>query len=70
MITTSSMRLLFAAVLESDRDAVTGALLSIGLVHFLDIRELPGEWISSLKEHHPEGETEKIGELRRTLENF
>jgi V/A-type H+/Na+-transporting ATPase subunit I len=70
MITTSSMRQLFAALLESDRDAVTRALLSVGLVHFLDIRELPGEWISSLKEHHPEGETEKVGELRRRLENF
>ena len=70
MITTTSMRQMYAAVLEQDKDAVTRALLEAGVIHFIDIRELPVEWGGRLKEHRPTAGEGKAKELRRRLEGF
>lgn len=70
MITTTSMRQIFAAVLDRDKDAVTRALLETGVMHFVDIREISGDWIYSLKEHRPAAEGGKAMDLRRRLESF
>ncbi|MCK5200573.1 MAG: hypothetical protein KAR21_19595, partial [Spirochaetales bacterium] len=70
MITTASMRQLIAAVPEQDVDNVTQALLLAGLIHFINIREIPTEWASHLNSPVSSAEGDKIRDLRRRLDAY
>ena len=70
MITTTSMRQLIAAVLEKDIDAATRALLRVGVIDFIDIREIPADWTSQLKSLPGSEEEEKVRDLRRRLDAY
>jgi len=70
MITTTSMQQLIAAVLKSDMEAATEALLKVGVIDFIDIREIPADWTARL-ERFTEGEDrEKARELRLRLDAY
>ncbi|MDY7026936.1 MAG: V-type ATPase 116kDa subunit family protein [Spirochaetota bacterium] len=70
MITTTSMRQLIAAVLEKDIDAATRALLRVGVIDFIDIREIPADWTSQLKSLPRSEEEDKVRDLRRKLDAY
>lgn len=70
MITTASMRQLIAAVPEQDVDDVTQALLQAGLIHFINIREIPTEWALHLNSPVSSAEGDKIRDLRRRLDAY
>ena len=70
MITTTAMRQLIAAVLEKDIDAATHALLSVGVIDFIDIREIHADWTSQLKSMPGSEDAEKVKDLRRRLDAY
>lgn len=70
MITTTSMQQLVAAVLKSDMDAATEALLRLGVIDFIDVREIPADWTSRLKRVPAMEDREKARELRLRLDAY
>jgi len=70
MITTTSMRQMIAAVLEKDIDAATRALLDVGVIDFIDIKEIPADWTARLKSLPPSEDSEKVKDLRRRLDAY
>ena len=70
MITTATMRQLIALVLKEDADKVTQALLQAGVIHFIDISEIPSEWVSHLDSPADLPDGERIQDLRRRLEAY
>ncbi len=70
MITTTSMQQLIAAVLKSDMDAATRALLRVGVIDFIDVREIPADWTSQLDRMPAAEDREKARELRLRLDAY
>lgn len=70
MITTTAMRQLIAAVLDKDADSATRALLGLGVIDFIDIREIPAEWTSRLSSLPRSQEADRVRDLRRRLDAF
>ena len=70
MITTTAMRQLIAAVLDTDADSATRALLSLGVIDFIDIREISAEWTSRLSSLPRSQEEDRVRDLRRRLDAF
>ena len=70
MITTTSMQQLVAAVLKSDMEAATEALLKVGVIDFIDVREIPADWTSRLDRVPATEDREKARELRLRLDAY
>lgn len=70
MITTTSMQQLIAAVLKSDMEAATQALLKVGVIDFIDVREIPADWASRLERFPAAEDREKARELRLRLDAY
>ncbi len=70
MITTTSMQQLIAAVLKSDMEAATEALLRVGVIDFIDVREIPADWSSRLGRIPATEDREKARELRLRLDAY
>ncbi|MDZ7792309.1 MAG: hypothetical protein U5P10_01060 [Spirochaetia bacterium] len=70
MITTTSMQQLVAAVLKSDMEAATEALLRVGVIDFIDVREIPADWTSRLERVPAVDDREKARELRLRLDAY
>ncbi len=70
MITTTSMRQLIAAVLEKDIDAATEALLKVGVIDFIDIREITAEWTSKLQGVSRTDDTQQARDFRKRLDAY
>ncbi|MCF7915028.1 MAG: ATPase V [Spirochaetaceae bacterium] len=70
MITTTSMQQLVAAVLKSDMEAATEALLKVGVIDFIDVREIPADWTSRLDRVPAAEDREKARELRLRLDAY
>jgi len=70
MITTTSMQQLVAAVLKSDMEAATEALLKVGVIDFIDVREIPADWTSRLERLPATEDREKARELRLRLDAY
>jgi V/A-type H+-transporting ATPase subunit I len=70
MITTTSMQQLVAAVLKSDMDAATEALLRVGVIDFIDVREISADWTSQLERVPAAEDREKARELRLRLDAY
>jgi V/A-type H+-transporting ATPase subunit I len=64
------MRQLIAAVLEKDIDAATRALLKIGVIDFIDVREIPAEWPSSLQGTTGNEVLRQVRDLRKRLDAY
>jgi len=64
------MRQVIAAVLEQDLEACTQALLELGVIDFIDIREIPAQWTAQLDSVPAGAEAERAGELRKRLEAY
>lgn len=70
MITTTTMRQLIAAVLEKDIDVATRALLKLGVIDFIDVREIPAEWPSKLQGTSGGDESRQARDLRKRLDAY
>ncbi len=70
MITTTSMQQLIAAVLKSDMEAATEALLRVGVIDFIDVREIPADWSRRLDRLPATEDREKARELRLRLDAY
>lgn len=68
MMLTARMRQLVAVVLERDVDAVTKALLDEGVLEFIKIRELAGEWPERVRARRVRVGEGRIAELRKRIE--
>jgi V/A-type H+-transporting ATPase subunit I len=70
MIFTTPMKQLAAVVLDHDVDNVTRELLRQGVMHFISIRELPGDWGARLGEVASPVSAARIAETRKRIESF
>jgi len=64
------MQQLIAAVLKSDMEAATDALLRVGVIDFIDVREIPADWTSQLERFPAAEDREKARELRLRLDAY
>jgi len=64
------MQQLVAAVLKSDMEAATEALLKVGVIDFIDVREIPADWTSRLDRVPATEDREKARELRLRLDAY
>lgn len=64
------MQQLVAAVLKSDMEAATEALLKVGVIDFIDVREIPADWTSRLDRVPAAEDREKARELRLRLDAY
>ncbi len=70
MIFTAPMKQLVAVVLDHDVDNVTRELLRQGVMHFISIKELSGDWAAKLGEVAPLVSAARIAETRKRIESF
>jgi V/A-type H+/Na+-transporting ATPase subunit I len=70
MIFTTPMRLLAAIVLDETSEEVSKELLRQGVLDFISIRDLPGEWKDHVEPLPPNVAMARIGELRKRLEGI
>ena len=70
MIFTTEMIQLFAVVLGRDSEPVTEALLSEGVMQFIDVAELEFEGSENPPTVEPQASLAEISELRRRIEGF
>ncbi|MBA7707071.1 hypothetical protein ES703_115936 [subsurface metagenome] len=70
MIFTARMKQLVAVVLDHDADKVTKELLRQGVLHFVNITELAGEWNKKVDAMTPQISGALIAELRKRIESF
>ncbi len=70
MMFTTPMKLLAAAVLRRDADAVADELLRLGVMDAVSIRELSGDWDGAVTAPEPAARAARVTELRKRAESF
>ncbi len=70
MMFTTPMKLLVAAVLREDGNAVAAELLELGIMDAIAVRELSGDWTDSLESAKPDARFIRTSQLRRRTEGF
>ncbi|HAP43521.1 MAG: hypothetical protein A2087_10000 [Spirochaetes bacterium GWD1_61_31] len=70
MMFTTPMKLLFASVLRDDAKPVADALLQLGVMDAISIKDLAGDLGVDVKAAAPDARTTQVGELRKRAEGF
>lgn len=70
MMFTTPMKLLAAAVLREDSRAVADALLRLGVMDAISIKDLPQSWSGKVEPAKPEAQANRTAELRKRAEGF
>ena len=70
MLTTTPMKQLLAIVLESDVDSVTKELLRQGVMQFMDVTAVTGQWRSRIGVVSPRVSPALMAELRQRVETL
>jgi V/A-type H+-transporting ATPase subunit I len=70
MIFTTRMKYVIAVVLDQDAEKVTRELLKEGLLHFVNVTEIKGNWNNKIDTVIPDVSRVRIGEIKKRIESF